>query len=475
MFAAHEEMDEALPRTYVAAQPALLSAHRLVRKMHEGREADMSEESRKTSRKPGFHKLSYEERLDFVASWGGLDESRRAAILSGGLELDAADRMIENVVGRLGLPMGVGLNLLVNGRERLVLMAIEEPSVVAGMSHAAKMLRDGGGVTVQVSEPVMIAQIQILDADPDRAVAALEQARAEILHRANEVDPILVRVGGGARDMEVRVLAPSGPSDPVGAMVVVHLLVDVRDAMGANAVNSMAETLAPFIEDLTGGRVRLRILSNLADRRLLRAEGRVPIASLAGRGTDPQDVARGIVEASVFAERDPYRAATHNKGIMNGIDAVLLATGQDFRAVEAGAHAYAARSGRYSALATWRIDGDDLVGRLEMPMAVGTVGGVVKTHPAVAAALQVMEVEGASDLAALVGAAGLAQNLAALRALASEGIQRGHMKLHARNLAVAAGAGPDQVGAVVDWMVGHGKVTASGAAEALEVISGSTG
>ncbi len=429
----------------------------------------------KISRKAGFHKLPRQQRLDFVSAWGGLDESRRRAIESGGLDLEAADRMIENVVGRLTLPMGVGLNLVINGRDRLLLMALEEPSVVAGLSHAAKLLREGGGVRVETTEPVMIAQIQVLDVDPDQASDILRAAKNEMLARANQVDPVLVRVGGGARDMEVRVLSPAGADDPLGPMVVVHLLVDVRDAMGANAVNSMAETLAPFVEELTGGRVRLRILSNLADRRIVRVEGRVPVSALSGRGQDAMDVAEGIVEASVFAERDPYRAATHNKGIMNGVDAVLLASGQDFRAVEAGAHAYAARSGRYRALAVWRLEGETLVGRLEMPMAVGTVGGVVKTHPAVAAALDVMEVEGAADLAALVGAAGLAQNLAALRALASEGIQRGHMRLHARNLAVAAGANPDEVGAVVDWMVGRDCVTASGAVEALDALRSGTG
>jgi hydroxymethylglutaryl-CoA reductase len=382
----------------------------------------------------GLRDLSPAERLRRLSPGAGLDEADREALATGGLELEVADRMIENVVGLLALPVGVGLHLRVNGRERLVPMAIEEPSVVAGLSNAAKMLAAGGGVTVEATAALMIAQIQLVDVpDLDAAERAVREAHAAVAHSCREADPTLAALGGGVRDVVVRRLLPHGPEDPLGPMLVVHLVVDVLDAMGANAVNTMAECVAPELERLTGGRARLRILSNLADRRTVTAAGSVPFAALAREGFAGDDVARGIVEASVFAERDPYRAATHNKGIMNGIDAVLLATGQDWRAVEAGAHAYAARDGRYGPLSRWRL-GDDatLRGRLTLPLAVGIVGGAVKAHRGVRAALKLAGVERARELAELAAAAGLAQNLAALRALAAEGIQRGHMRLHAR-------------------------------------------
>lgn len=382
----------------------------------------------------GLRDLSPAERLRRLSPGAGLDEADREALATGGLELEVADRMIENVVGLLALPVGVGLHLRVNGRERLVPMVIEEPSVVAGLSNAAKMLAAGGGVTVEATAALMIAQVQLVDVpDLDAAERAVLEAHAAVARSCRDADPTLAALGGGVRDVVVRRLPPRGPEDPLGPMLVVHLVVDVLDAMGANAVNTMAECVAPELERLTGGRARLRILSNLADRRTVTAVGSVPFAALAREGFAGDDVARGIVEASVFAERDPYRAATHNKGIMNGIDAVLLATGQDWRAVEAGAHAYAARDGRYGPLSRWRL-GDDatLRGTLTLPLAVGVVGGAVKTHRGVRAALKLAGVERARELAELAAAAGLAQNLAALRALAAEGIQRGHMRLHAR-------------------------------------------
>ncbi len=387
----------------------------------------------------GLRNLPAGERLDRLAGVCDLDAAARAAISTGGIDLDAADRMIENVVGLLSLPLGVALGLRVNGRDRVVPMAVEEPSVVAGLCNAAKMLAAGGGVESRASEPVMIGQVQVVGV-PDAAVAAaaVEGARAAILAAANAVDPKLVEVGGGALDIETRVLPPAGPDDPLGPMLIVHLLVDVRDAMGANAVNTMAERVAPMIESIAGGRVRLRILSNLADRRMVTARCRAPFDVLSREKDGGEDVAAGIQEASVFAERDPYRATTHNKGIMNGVDALMIAAGQDWRAVEAGAHAWAARSGRYGPLARWRVRDGRLHGELTMPMAVGVVGGAVRSHPGVRAALRVLGVTDARDLAEVAGAVGLAQNLAALRALAAEGIQAGHMRLHGRTAATCA-------------------------------------
>jgi len=378
--------------------------------------------------------LSPAERLRRVADEAGLNEAEREALASGGLDAAAADRMIENVVGLLALPVGVGLHLVVNGRARLVPMAIEEPSVVAGLSNAAKMLAAGGGVAATATDARMIAQVQLVDVpDLDAAERAVLDARERLARICAEADPALAELGGGLRDLAVRRLLPHGPDDPLGPMLVVHLVVEVLDAMGANAVNTMAERAAPELERLSAGRARLRILSNLADRRTVTATGNVPFAVLAREGFSGEDAARGIEEASVFAERDPYRAATHNKGIMNGIDAVLLATGQDWRAVEAGAHAWAARSGRYGPLSRWRAGRDGVLrGTLTLPMAVGVVGGAVQKHPAMRAALRLAGVERARDLAELAAAVGLAQNLAALRALAAEGIQRGHMRLHAR-------------------------------------------
>lgn len=419
---------------------------------------------------PGFYRLPMGERRDRVQDLAGLTD-HEIEIVSGvaGLNCQQADRMVENALGLYALPFAVCANLVLNGRPRLVPMVIEEPSVVAAASHAAKLLSAGGGITTRCTEAFMIGQIQVLDVpDHEAAANAIAGAREGLLELANSKHHQLTAVGGGAVELEVHHLPPMSMDDPVGSMTVVHLIVNVADAMGANAINSMCERLAPEVERLTGGRVRLRILSNLSDRRMVVATGRVPLAALRGKGGGgPEMLARGIEEASVFAERDPYRAATHNKGIMNGVDAALLAFGQDWRAVEAGAHSYAARGGRYTALACWRVRDGALEGRLEMPMAVGTVGGVVKVHPTVKVAHRVAEVDGAADLAGLVAAVGLCQNLGALRALAAEGIQDGHMRLHARNVAVEAGATDDEVPFVADIIATNHTVQLDAAKTAL--------
>jgi hydroxymethylglutaryl-CoA reductase len=407
------------------------------------------------SRISGFYNLNIPERRAKLAESAEIPVDLLGAYDPGGLAMDAADHMAENVVGTYALPAGIGLNFHVNGREVLVPMVIEEPSVVAGASFMAKLVRAGGGFTATTDEPHMIGQMQLFDLeDPASARLAILEHRADLLAEADAIDPVLKKVGGGARDLEVRTIADS----PIGPFLVVHLIYDVRDAMGANAVNTACERLAPHIEAITGGRVHLRILSNLADRRLSRVRCRVPVAELAFGDENVrysgEQVRDGIIAAYAFAAADPYRAATHNKGIMNGVDAVVIATGNDWRAVEAGAHAYAARSGRYTSLSTWGQDAaGDLVGTLEMPMAVGIVGGATKVHPGAQAALKLMGVKTASELAEIIVSVGLAQNMAALRALATEGIQRGHMSLHARQVAIAAGATGDMIEQVARKMV----------------------
>ena len=393
----------------------------------------------RTSRIPGFYNLPVSERTQRLSEVGDLDAASLVA-LSGvsGLERNLADHMIENVVGTYSLPLGIGLNFVVNGREVLVPMVIEEPSVVAGASYMAKLARAAGGFRASANAPEMIGQMQLLDlSDLDAATSTIEKAKAELLAEVAALDPVLQNLGGGPRELEIRRIEES----PIGPFLVLHLIYDVRDAMGANAVNTACERLAPKIEKLTGGRVHLRILSNLADRRLARSECTILLSELAFGDFSSEQVRDGIIEAWAFAAADPYRAATHNKGIMNGIDSVVIATGNDWRAVEAGAHAYAARSGRYTSLSTWGKDPDgNLVGSLELPMAVGIVGGATKVHPGAQAALKLMGVTTAAELAEIIVSVGLAQNLAALRALATEGIQRGHMSLHARQVAIAAGA-----------------------------------
>jgi hydroxymethylglutaryl-CoA reductase len=417
----------------------------------------------------GFYKRPLDERIAQVAQWAELTQDEIAALRgTAGLDLARASQMIENVAGLYSLPLGVATNFVVNGRDVLVPLVIEEPSVVAGASYAAKLARAGGGFQATTTPPEMIGQIQVLDvADPRSARHALVAAREELLTQANATDPVIVKLGGGARDLEARVLEQT----PVGPMLTVHLVFDCCDAMGANAVNTACEALAPRIEQITGGRALLRILSNLADRRLARACCTVPVEALATKDFPAERVVQGIVEAWAFAAADPYRAATHNKGIMNGVDAVVVATGNDWRAVEAGAHAYAARSGRYTSLSTWERDRQgNLVGTLEMPLAVGIVGGATRVHPGARVALKILGVQTARELAEIVASVGLAQNLAALRALATEGIQRGHMGLHARQVAVAAGADESEIDAIVQRMVGEGVVRADRAAAILAEV-----
>lgn len=417
----------------------------------------------KTSRIPGFYKLTVEERLRIVAEFAGLsDEEVELLRRYAALDRETASRMIENVIGTFQLPLGIAVNFLINGRDYMIPMVIEEPSVVAAASNAARMTREGGGVFAQSTESLMIGQIQLVGIkDPHAARLEILRHRDEILEIANEQDPVLVKLGGGARDLEARVLETR-----LGPMLIVHLIVDVRDAMGANAVNTMAEAVAPRLASITGGRYRLRIISNLADRRLVRAWTRVPPEAVGGK-----EIAEGIVEAWAFADADPYRAATHNKGIMNGVDAVVIATGNDWRAVEAGAHAYACRYGVYKPLSTWEIDEKgNLVGSLEMPLAVGIVGGATRTNPLARICLKILGVKTARELAEVIGAVGLVQNLAALRALAAEGIQAGHMSLHARNIAVMAGAVGDEIDQVAEIMVREKCVRVDRAKEILEKL-----
>jgi hydroxymethylglutaryl-CoA reductase len=399
-----------------------------------------------------FYELTIEDRLAQVAGQAGLTPEETAA-LSGeaGLSLEQADHMIENVVGRYALPLGIAQNFIVNGRPVLVPMVVEEASIVAGASFMAKLAAAGGGFTASSTAPEMIGQMQVLNiADLPAARLKLLENKARLLQAATEVDPMLISLGGGPRDLEVRLMDES----PIGPFLVVHLIYDVRDAMGANAVNTACERLAPQVEQITGGRVLLRILSNLADRRLARAYLTIPLDKLAFDQFSAEEVRDGIIAAYAFAAADPYRAATHNKGIMNGVDAVVLATGNDWRAVEAGAHAYAARSGRYTSLSTWtRDEQGNLVGTLEMPMAVGLVGGATRVHPSARAAIKLLDVKTAAELAQVIVSVGLAQNLAALRALATEGINRGHMGLHARQVAIAAGAVGDEIEIVAHQMV----------------------
>jgi len=422
------------------------------------------------SRIPGFYRLSPEERLSKVRTLAGLSEEEAAALAGRmGLDVEQADRMSENVIGVFGVPLGIAVNFLINGRDYLVPMAIEEPSVVAAASHAAKIVREGGGFQAEASSSEMIGQIQVLGlSDLEEACERILGKRDALLSLANQQDPVLVGLGGGAKGLQARAL----PDTLAGPMLVIHLIYDCRDAMGANSINSALEALAPLVEDLTGGQVLLRILSNLADRRMARARAMVPARALATEELEGRQVAERIFKAYALAEVDPYRAATHNKGIMNGIDAVLLATGNDWRAVEAGAHAYATRWGRYGSLSSWEIDQQgDLVGELELPLAVGIVGGATKAHPAARAALKVMGVSSVRELAEIIASVGLAQNLAALRALATEGIQRGHMQLHARSIAMAAGAAGDLVDRVAARMSDEGVIRLDRALELVQQMS----
>jgi hydroxymethylglutaryl-CoA reductase len=421
----------------------------------------------KTSRKSGFHNLSMQERHNFIFEQELMSSDEFNNLINeSALSYEQADHMIENVIGKFNLPIGIALNFIVNGKEVLVPMVVEEPSIVAGASFMAKLARESGGFSAEASASEMIGQIQVLDVD-DLEVARdnIIAHKDELLADVSEIDSILKKLGGGPRDLEVRLIEESA----IGKFLVVHLIYDVLDAMGANTINTACETISPKIEELTGGRVHLRILSNLADRRLVKASCMIPLGSLAFGDFSAEEVRDGIIEAWAFADADPYRAATHNKGIMNGIDAVVIATGNDWRAIEAGAHSYAAKDGKYTSLSKWSVDEDgNLVGMLELPLAVGIVGGATKTHPTARAALKLMEVERASKLAEIMASVGLAQNLAAIRALATEGIQRGHMNLHARQMAISAGAEGEMIEKIAKQIVREKAIRVDRAVEILE-------
>ena len=384
----------------------------------------------------------------------------------GSLPLKIADGMIENVVGRFELPLGIATNFLINSKDYLIPMAVEEPSVVAAASHMAKMTRASGGFQASSDRPIMRGQIQVMDLeDLHASKARILEHKNELISAANEKDKTLVDLGGGCEDLEVHLFKET----PAGPMLVVHLLIDVCDAMGANTVNTMAEHIAPLIEKLINGRVRLRILSNLADKRLVTASVKLSASQFDTKNYSGNEVIKGIFEAASFAAVDPYRAATHNKGIMNGIDPIIVVTGNDWRAIEAGAHAFAARDGHYTSLTDWSISNNgDLLGKITLPMAVGLVGGATKTHPTAKAAIEVLGVKTATELGQVIAAVGLAQNLAALRALATEGIQRGHMALHARNIAVQAGANGSEIDLIVKGMIDSQNVTMDNAMQILK-------
>ncbi len=421
------------------------------------------------SRLPNFRALTPAQRLAAIADAASLTaEERRLLAEPGALGLARADGMIENVLGTFELPLGVAGNFQVNGRDVLVPMAVEEPSVVAAASFMAKLARECGGFETSSTRPLMRAQVQVLGlTDPHGARLALLRERERILTLANSRDKVLIELGGGCQDIEVHVF----PDTPRGPMIVMHLIVDVRDAMGANTVNTMAEAVAPLVEEIVGGSVRLRILSNLADLRLARARVRLTPQTLDTKERSGAEIIEGVLDAYTFAAIDPYRAATHNKGIMNGIDPVIVATGNDWRAVEAGAHAYASRSGRYTSLTHWEKDTSGaLVGTIEMPMPVGLVGGATKTHPLARLALKIMDVRSAQELGEVAVAVGLAQNLGALRALATEGIQRGHMALHARNIALVAGATGTEIDEVAKRMAAEKDVRTDRALALLEEL-----
>ncbi|MFQ6128749.1 MAG: hydroxymethylglutaryl-CoA reductase, degradative [Thermoplasmata archaeon] len=419
----------------------------------------------KDSRLQGFYKKTPKERLEVVKSFANLTDEE-VSILSntGALSIEQADRMIENVIGTMPLTLGIAVNFLINGRDYLIPMAIEEPSVVAAASNGAKMAREMGGFTTSSTDPVMIGQIQLTGvSDTEAARSAILERKDQIIELCNSKDPLLVKFGGGARNVEVRVI-----STDRGPMVITHLLVDCRDAMGANAVNTMAEAVAPFLERITGGKVYLRIISNLAKYRLARARAVFGKDAIGG-----EEVVDAILEAYAFAKADPFRAATHNKGIMNGISAAVIASGNDFRAIESGCHSYASITGQYLPLTSYEKDTDgNLVGRIEVPMAVGLVGGATKVHPTARVNVKILGVKTANELGEIFAALGLSQNFAALRALATEGIQRGHMSLHARNIATSVGAQGEEVDRIVEILVREKNVRMDRAEEVLKEIRG---
>ena len=415
----------------------------------------------KSSTISGFYKLPVEKRVEFVKNFSNLNDEE-TKLFSSCLDIGIANRMIENVLGTFEIPLGIAVNFLINGKDYLVPMAIEEPSVVAAASNAAKIARIKGGFKTECTDPLMIGQIQILHMDDVfEAKKKIMNKKKEILHLANEQDKVLVKFGGGAKDIEVRIL-----DSPIGKMIVTHLIVDVRDAMGANAVNTMCEALAPMLEELTGGKVRLKILSNLADKRIVKAKAVFDKEKIGG-----EHVVDAFLESYNLAAIDPYRAATHNKGIMNGIDALIIATGNDFRAIEAGAHAYASRNGQYTSLSHYYKDKNgNLVGELELPMAVGIVGGAGSIHPKAKLCKKILGIKSAKELAGIVVSLGLAQNFAAVFALSTVGIQKGHMSLHAKNIAVMAGAKGDEIDKVATQMIKEGKIKLDRAEEIIKEI-----
>jgi hydroxymethylglutaryl-CoA reductase len=415
----------------------------------------------KSSTVSGFYKLPVEKRLEFVKDFANL-ESEEIKLFSSCLDIGIADRMIENVLGSFEIPLGIAVNFQINGKDYLVPMATEESSVVAAASNAAKIARIKGGFKTECTDPLMIGQIQILHMkDVAESAQKIMSKKKEILHLANEQDKVLVKFGGGAKDLEVRIL-----DSPIGKMIVTHLIVDVRDAMGANAVNTMCEALAPMLEEITGGKVRLKILSNLADKRIVKAKAIFDNEKMGGG-----QVVDAFLESYNLAAIDPYRAATHNKGIMNGIDSVIIATGNDFRAIEAGAHAYASRNGQYTSLSHYYKDKNgDLVGELELPMAIGIIGGVGNIHPKAKLCKKILGIKTAKELADIVVSVGLAQNFAAVFALSTVGIQKGHMSLHAKNIAVMAGAIGSQIDKVANQMIKEGKIKLDRAEEILKDI-----
>ncbi len=427
-----------------------------------GGKRKMASDSKKSSQISGFYKKPISERIKHVQEFAHLSNEDVETIHQS-LDMETADRMIENVIGTFELPIGIAVNFFINGKDYLVPMSIEESSVVAAASNAAKIARIKGGFKTESTEPQMIGQMQILNVD-DVAGGAQKilDHKNQLLTLANEQDKVLVKFGGGAKDIEVRIL-----DSPLGKMIVTHLIVDVRDAMGANAVNTMVEALAPMLEEITGGHVRLKILSNLADKRLVKATAVFDKKKLGG-----EKVVDAFLESYTLAAIDPYRAATHNKGIMNGIDALIIATGNDFRAIEAGAHAYAARDGQYHSLSTYyKNDDGDLVGELELPMAVGIVGGAGNIHPKARLCKKILGIKTAQELAEVVVSLGLAQNFAAVYALSTVGIQKGHMRLHAKNIAVMAGASASQIDTVAEQLIKENKIKLDRAKEIVESLT----
>ncbi|MCJ7571076.1 MAG: hydroxymethylglutaryl-CoA reductase, degradative [Candidatus Thermoplasmatota archaeon] len=417
--------------------------------------------SKKTSKISGFYKLPVKKRIEIVTNFSDLSEEE-TKLFSSCLDIQTADRMIENVLGTFELPLGIAVNFIINDKEYLIPMVTEESSVVAAASNAAKIADVKGGFKTECSEPLMIGQLQLLKVDDVAdATQKILKHKKQLLDLANAQDKVLVNFGGGAKDLEVRIL-----DSPIGKMIVIHIIVDVRDAMGANAVNTMCEALAPMLEELTGGKIRLKILSNLADKRIVKAKAVFDKRTMGG-----EKVVDAFLESYILAVIDPYRAATHNKGIMNGIDSLIIATGNDFRAIEAGAHAYAARNGQYTSLTSYKKDKNgNLVGEIELPVAIGIVGGAGNINPKAKLCKKILGIKTAKELSEIVAALGLAQNFAAVFALSTVGIQKGHMSLHAKNIAVMAGASGKQIDIVAEKLVKEGKIKLDRAKEILEEI-----